>query len=63
MAQQLTSGREQPDLSQRNVKEMLLNLLRDEGGGRAGQLANQALQNLTGQQLLSDRINRGICNQ
>ncbi|MDT8861686.1 hypothetical protein N0O92_15820 [Alkalihalobacillus sp. MEB130] len=54
IALQLASGREQQDLSERNLKSILMQLARgEEEGSRLQQLANQAVTNVTGQQLLS----------
>ncbi|MCM3761579.1 hypothetical protein M3212_12360 [Alkalihalobacillus oceani] len=61
LAQQLASARDQqlPD-DQRNLKTTLLQLARgEEEGARVQQLANQALNNLTGQQLLSRSDQQG----
>ncbi|WP_017728259.1 hypothetical protein [Halalkalibacterium ligniniphilum] len=61
MAQQFASGRDgQQQGSQQNLKAALLQLLRgEEEGSRAQQLANQALSNITGQQLLSKSDQQG----
>ncbi len=62
IAQQLASGREQQqqDSNQRNLKTALLQLARgEEEGSRVQQLANQALNNVTGQQLLSRSDQQG----
>ncbi|MCM3714927.1 hypothetical protein M3202_12635 [Alkalihalobacillus oceani] len=62
LAQQLVAGRDQqlPDEQQRNLKTTLLQLARgEEEGARVQQLANQALNNLTGQQLLSRSDQQG----
>ncbi|WP_368504690.1 hypothetical protein AB3N04_03170 [Alkalihalophilus sp. As8PL] len=55
IAQFLASGREQQqESSERNLKSALMQLARgEEEGTRTSQLANQALNNVTGQQLLS----------
>ncbi|MFA9455751.1 hypothetical protein ACERJO_03155 [Halalkalibacter sp. AB-rgal2] len=55
LAQQFASGnREHTHEQQQNLKSLLMQLARgEEEGTRANQLANQALNNLTGQQLLS----------
>ncbi|MCL7747147.1 hypothetical protein [Halalkalibacter alkaliphilus] len=54
IAMQLASGREQHESSERNLKSILMQLARgEEEGSRVQQLANQALSNVTGQQLLS----------
>lgn len=61
IAQQLASGREQQqDTNQRNLKATLLQLARgEEEGTRVQQLASQALNNVTGQQLLSRSDQQG----
>ncbi|MED3646917.1 hypothetical protein P4475_08830 [Halalkalibacterium halodurans] len=55
LAQQFASGRDPGQHnSQSNMKALLLHMLRsEEEGSRTFQLANQALNNVTGQQLLS----------
>ncbi|MDQ0205635.1 hypothetical protein [Alkalicoccobacillus murimartini] len=56
VAQQLTrlDTSKDPQVSERNIKQSLLQLVQQhEEGSRASQLANQALNNVTGQQLLS----------
>ncbi|WP_100372509.1 hypothetical protein [Bacillus sp. FJAT-45037] len=56
LALQLASGREQQnqESTERNMKSMLMQLAKsEEEGTRTNQLANQALNNVTGQQLLS----------
>lgn len=62
IAQQLASGREQQqqDSNQRDLKTTLLQLARgEEEGSRVQQLASQALNNITGQQLLSRSDQQG----
>ncbi|TWI57874.1 hypothetical protein [Halalkalibacter nanhaiisediminis] len=62
VAQQLASGRDQQqqDSSQRDLKTTLLQLARgEEEGSRVQQLASQALNNVTGQQLLSRSDQQG----
>ncbi|PYZ94387.1 hypothetical protein CR194_02315 [Salipaludibacillus keqinensis] len=57
LAQMIASGKDlsQQEQQQRNIKSILMNLARggDDEGNRQQQQAQQALQNLTGQQLLS----------
>ncbi|WP_088102418.1 hypothetical protein [Halalkalibacter urbisdiaboli] len=55
LAQQLALGRDQQqqENSQRNLKSALMQIVREEEGARASHLAQQALNNITGQQLLS----------
>ncbi|WP_062046429.1 hypothetical protein [Bacillus sp. JCM 19034] len=54
LAQQLVTGNREQVAEQQNLKSLLLQLARgEEEGSRTQQLANQALNNLTGQQLLS----------
>lgn len=62
MAQQLANGgREQQQNADQNLKSMLLQLARgEEEGTRVQQLANQALNNVTGQQLLSRSDQQGM---
>ncbi|NEU30783.1 DUF4175 domain-containing protein [bacterium LRH843] len=62
LAGQLASGRDggQQEESQRNVKSALMQIIRsEEEGSRASQLASQALNNVTGQQLLSRSDQQG----
>ncbi|GAE24812.1 hypothetical protein JCM9140_764 [Halalkalibacter wakoensis JCM 9140] len=54
IALQLASGREQQESSDRNLKSLLMQIAKgEEEGSRVQQLANQALTNVTGQQLMS----------
>ncbi|OLS35961.1 hypothetical protein BTR22_13300 [Alkalihalophilus pseudofirmus] len=54
IAQQLAAAKEHTEINERNVKATLMQIARgEEEGTRLNQLANQALNNMTGQQLLS----------
>ncbi|PAM94732.1 hypothetical protein B4N84_11140, partial [Flavobacterium sp. IR1] len=54
IAQQLAAAKEHTEINERNVKATLMQIARGEvEGSRLNQLANQALNNMTGQQLLS----------
>ncbi|ADU30013.1 hypothetical protein [Evansella cellulosilytica] len=53
LGQLLASGKEIKEDQQRNMKSLLYQAAREEEGSRAQQQAQQSLQNLTGQQLLS----------